>query len=45
LRGALQSNLGRSVTPMLTMELSRRSSLSLLPGDGGGAMLVLQTAH
>lgn len=44
LRGALKSQLGRRATPMLTMELSPRSSLSLLPGDSGGAMLVLQTA-
>lgn len=44
IRGALQSQLGRRATPMLTMELGQRSSLSLLPGDGGGAMLVLQTA-
>lgn len=44
LRGALTSQLGRRATPMLTMELNPRSSLSLLPGDSGGAMLVLQTA-
>lgn len=44
IRGALQTQLGRRATPMLTMELNPRSSVSLLPGDGGGAMLVLQTA-
>lgn len=44
LRGALKSQLGRRATPMLTLELNQRSSLSLLPGDSGGAMLVLQTA-
>ena len=41
LRGAVRENLGRRVTPALTLELDRRSSLSLLPGNDG-AMLVWQ---
>lgn len=44
LRGSLQANLGRRATPMLTMQIDRRSSLSLLPAGSSGAMLVLQTA-
>ena len=43
LRGPLQDQLGRRHTPALTMELSGRSSLSLLPGNDG-AMLVWQSA-
>ena len=31
------------VTPAISMNLGTRSSLSLLPIGGGGAMLVLQT--
>ena len=45
LKGAIQSNLGRNVTPALTLELGSRSSVSLLPAGGRGAMLVVQTTH
>lgn len=43
LRGSIQSNLGRSVAPALTMHLQGGSSISLLPAANRGAMLVLQT--
>lgn len=45
LRHTVKAQLGRSVTPALTVELQGGSSLSLLPGSEGGAMLVLQTRH
>jgi hypothetical protein len=41
----LHGPLGRRVTPALKLQLDSRSSLSLLPGNGRGTMLVLQTAH
>jgi len=44
LRGPLQASLGRSVMPAITLGLRGRSSVSLLPAGGRGAMLVLQTA-
>jgi len=43
LKGAMQTNLGRGVTPALTMNIGSRSSVSLLAAGGRGAMLVLQT--
>ena len=45
LREPLRGPLGRRVTPALSLDLGQRSSLSVLPGNGRGAMLVLQTAH
>lgn len=45
LRDTMKAQLGRSVTPALTVQLQGGSSLSLLPGSEGGAMLVLQTRH
>jgi hypothetical protein len=43
LRDSIQSNLGRSVAPALTIGLGRSARVSLLPAANHGAMLVLQT--
>lgn len=45
LRGGVRANLGQSVAPALSLQLGARSHLSLLAGDKGGGMLVLQSTQ
>lgn len=43
LKDAARTQLQRSVAPALVMDLGPRSSVSLLPAGGRGAMIMLQT--
>ena len=41
-RTPLRAIVGARVTPALVLQTSRRTNLTLLPAEGGGAMLVWQ---